>query len=64
MTYVDYVYEIVKKKCENSGSIYEDHIELLVGTMGLLELIKNGYLESCGSINGRRLYVLTEKKGE
>lgn len=63
MTYADYVYEIINEKCGNLDSIYEDYIEFLVGTMGVLELIKNGYLESCGVVNGRRLYVLV-KKGE
>lgn len=60
MRYVDYCYEIVSEKCRDLDSIYEDHIEFLVGTMGLLELIKHGCLESCGVVNGRRLYVLVD----
>ena len=61
MRYVDYVYEIVIDKCSDLDSIYEDHIEFLVGSMGLLELIRNGCLESCGVVNGRRLYVLVDR---
>lgn len=61
MRYVDYCYEILIEKCGDLDSIYEDHIEFLVGTMGLLELIKGGCLESCGVINGRRLYVLVDR---
>ena len=61
MKYVDYCYEIVIDECAALDSIYEDYIEFLVGTRGLLELIKHGYLESCGIVNGRRLYVLIDR---
>lgn len=60
MTYAKYVYDIINKECGELDSIYEDYIEFLVGSMGLLELIKNGYLESCGVVNGRKLYVLVK----
>ena len=60
MRYVDYYYEIVIEECAALDSIYEDYIEFLVGIRGLLELIKNGCLESCGVVNGRRLYVLVD----
>ena len=61
MRYVDYCYEIVIEKCRDFDSIYEDYIEFLVGTMGLLELIKHWCLESCRVVNGRRLYVLIDR---
>ena len=61
MRYVDYCYEIVIEECAALDSIYEDYIEFLVGTRGLLELIKYGCLESCGVVNGRRLYVLVDR---
>lgn len=61
MRYVDYCYEIVIEECVELDSIYEDYIEFLVGTRGLLELIKHGCVESCGVINGRRLYVLVDR---
>ena len=61
MRYVDYCYEIVIEEYAALDSIYEDYIEFLVRTRGLLELIKNGCLESCGVVNGRRLYVLVDR---
>ena len=61
MRYVDYCYEIVIEKCAALDSIYEDYIEFLVGTRVLLELIKHGCVESCGVINGRKLYVLVDR---
>lgn len=61
MRYVDYCYNILIEKCGDLDSIYEDYIEYLVGTMGVYELVKHGYLESCGVVNGRRLYVIVEK---
>lgn len=61
MRYVDYCYEIVIEECGALDSIYEDYIEFLVGTRGLLELIKHGCVESCGVVNGRKLYVLADR---
>ena len=61
MRYVDYCYEIVIEEYATLASIYEDYIEFLVGTRGLLELIKHGCLESCGVVNGRRSYVLVDR---
>jgi len=61
LRYVDYCYNILVEKCGDLDSIYEDYIEYLVGTMGVYELVKHGYLESCGVVNGRRLYVIVEK---
>ena len=61
MRYVDYCYEILIEKCGDLDSIYEDYIEFLVGTRGLFELIKHGCLESCGVVNGRKLYVLVDR---
>ena len=56
MRYVDYCYEIAIEECAAL-----DYIEFLVGTRGLLELIKPGCLESCGVVNGIRLYVLVDR---
>lgn len=61
MRYVDYCYEIVIDECAALDSIYEDYIEFLVGARGLLKLIKHGCLESCGVVNGRRLYALVDR---
>lgn len=62
MTYVDYVYDIVKKECEGMDSIYMDYIMKLVGSHGWNELATHNLVESCGVINGRPLYVLCDKK--
>ena len=58
---VDEAYDIVKRECEGLDFIYEDYIIKLVGELGLYDLKKDGLLESCGVINGRRLYVLCDK---
>lgn len=60
-TYVEYVYDIVKLDCEGMDSIYKDYIKQMVGVYGLNALLEHGYLESCGVINGRQLYVLCKK---
>lgn len=53
-----YIYEIVRRETEGLDSIYEDYIKHLVGEYGLRNLLDNNALESCGVVNGRRLYVL------
>ena len=60
--YADYVYVIVKNECEGMDAIYGDYICELVGVWGLNALIECKLVESCGVVNGRRLYVLCEKK--
>lgn len=42
----------------NSGAIYRDILDLMLGTTGVDELIRANKLECCGSINGRKLYTL------
>lgn len=61
MRYVDYVYDIVRLDCGEMDSIYKDYILRLVGVYGFNALIEHHLIESCGVINGRRLYVLCEK---
>lgn len=61
-TYADHVYEIVRADTINMDSVYGDYIQQMVGVYGLNTLIENGFVESCGVINGRRLYVLVERK--
>lgn len=62
MKYVDYVYTILAAKVEGLDSIYEDYIVRIIGEAGLTELRSAGYLESCGVVNGRQLYVLVNKE--
>lgn len=59
---VDQVYKTVMGVCGDLDSIYEDYIIYLVGYEGLYILREHQLLESCGVINGRKLYVLCDKK--
>ena len=61
-TYADHVYEIMRADTIDMDSVYGDYIQQMVGVYGLNTLIENGFVESCGVINGRRLYVLVERK--
>ena len=61
MLYVDYVYDIVRLDAEGMDSIYKDYIIQMVGVYGFNALHEAKLIESCGVINGRRLYVLCEK---
>ena len=61
MLYVDYVYAIIKLESEGLDAVYEDYIIHLVGDTGLRALLSNKLLESCGVVNGRKLYTLCEK---
>lgn len=62
MLYVDHVYEIVKNESRNFDAVYQDYILELVGVMGMQALVENDLVETCGSVNGRQLYVLREKE--
>ena len=62
MRYVDYVYDIVKLDSEGMDAIYRDYIVGLVGVYGFNALVEHKLLESCGVINGRRLFVLCDKE--
>lgn len=62
MTYTDYVYEIIKSATEKFDAIYEDYILEIVGCSGLTQLRSDGLIEPCGSVNGRALYVLVERR--
>ena len=56
--YVETVYKILKACTLGMDSVYEDWIIHNIGTSGLNALVNNKYLETCGVINGRQLYVL------
>ena len=62
MRYADYVYEIIKNESRNLDAIYQDYILYMVGAMGMQALVESKLIESCGSVNGRLLYVLCENK--
>ena len=56
------VYKTVKDVCGDLDAIYEDYIIYLVGYEGLYVLRENRLVESCGVVNGRKLYALCEYK--
>ena len=60
------VYKTVKDVCGDLDAIYEDYIIYLVGYEGLYKLRDGKLVESCGVVNGRKLYALCEYnlKGE
>ena len=60
-TYVDHIYEIVKNDTLGLDSVYGDYIKQMVGVYGLNSFIEHKLVESCGVINGRRLYVLVDR---
>ncbi len=62
MEFVDKLFDILKEETEGLDAIYENCIIDVIGRDGLQTLIENKRLESCGIVNGRRLYVLVEKK--
>ena len=59
--FVDYVYDIVKLDCEGMDAIYGDHIIRMFGVYGFNALHTARLIESCGTVNGRQLYVLCPK---
>lgn len=61
MRYADYVYEIIKNESKNLDAVYQDYILEMVGVTGMQALVENRLIESCGSINGRLLFVLCDK---
>ena len=62
MLYSDYCVAFVKQESEGLDAMYEDYIIHLVGVAGLQSLLAHKLLESCGVVNGRKLYTLCEKK--
>lgn len=55
---LDRFYRIMWCEFSNTDALYEDYIIHMIGTMGLNTLLVAGRLESCGVINGRKLYTL------
>lgn len=62
MEYVDYVYDIVKAESNGMDALYRDYIIRIVGTFGLNALIERNLVEPCGTVFGRQLYALCDKK--
>ena len=62
MIYTRRIYDIIKDESTGLDSIYEDYIQHCVGIYGLNALLKAKLLETCGVINGRKLYTLLDWK--
>lgn len=58
MEYEEMLYKIIEFECKYLDALYEDYIIQTIGKTGLTYLRSNGYLESCGVVNGRSLYTL------
>lgn len=54
------IYDLVKHETAGLDSVYEDYLVAIVGWAGVAALLQAGLLESCGVINGRRLFVLCD----
>lgn len=55
------LHEIMAGCFRGMDAVYEDYAIYLIGQEGFDILRRNGVLESCGSIDGRRLYTVAEK---
>lgn len=62
MIYTRRIYDIMKDESTGLDSIYKDFILCCVGTYGLHALLDANLLESCGVVNGRKLYTLLDWK--
>lgn len=58
LLYAQYAYETVKQHAVGFDSVYEDYILELVGSEGLRALKEFHFIEDCGVVNLRQLYVL------
>lgn len=55
---LDRFYKLMWCEFSNTDALYEDYIIHMIGTLGLNMLLTANRLESCGMINGRKLYTL------
>lgn len=55
---LDFYYRIMWAEFQGSDALYEDYIIHVIGMVGLNAMRDNNLLESCGEVNGRRLYSL------
>lgn len=58
LLYAQYVYETVKQNTVGLVYVYEDYILELVGSEGLHALKEFHFIEGCGVVNLRQLYIL------
>lgn len=60
-SYIKHVYNVVRLETMDMDAIYKDYILQLVGVFGFNALYSHRLIESCGTVNGRQLYVLCDK---
>lgn len=58
--FTEKIYNIIKENSVGLDSIYSDYIVHMVGMVGLNTLKEHKLIEGCGSINGRKLYILCD----
>lgn len=58
--YTRRIYDIIKDESSMLDSIYVDFILCCVGSYGLNALLDANLLETCGVVNGRKLYTLLD----
>ena len=56
--YAEYVCKKLQSEAQGLDAIYEDYIIRVIGEEGFELLRYEGFLNTCGSINGRNLYTL------
>ena len=61
-SYIDHIYNVVRLETTEMDAIYKDYILQLVGVFGFNALYAHKLIESCGTVNGRQLFVLCDKK--
>lgn len=54
------LHEIILGSTRGMDAVYEDYVIKLIGREGFDILRNHKILESCGSVNGRRLYTVKE----
>ena len=60
--FVNYIHDIARLDCSDLDAVYEDHLKNMFGVYGFNALLINKRIESCGVVNGRRLYAICERK--
>lgn len=55
---LDFYYRIMWAEFQGTDALYDDYIMHMIGIVGLNALRDNHLIESCGVVNGRKLYAL------
>lgn len=55
---LDFYYRIMWAEFQGTDALCDDYIMHMIGIVGLNALRDNHLIESCGVVNGRKLYTL------